>query len=37
MMDRIFPERLDGDYRGHRSALWIFFVITFMKVAMGAR
>ena len=35
MMDRIFPQRLDNDYRGYRLALWIFFVITFMKVAMG--
>ena len=35
MLNRIFPERIDNDYRGHKFALWLFVPITFMKVAIS--
>ncbi len=35
LMDRIFPKRLGNDYRGYPVALWIFVVITLMRVALG--
>ena len=35
MLNRIFPERIDNHFRGHRFALWLFVPITFMKVALG--
>ncbi len=35
MLNRVFPDRLDNDYRGHKVALWIFVVIALMKVALG--
>ncbi len=28
MMDRLFPRRVDNDYRGHWLALWVFVPIT---------
>lgn len=35
MLNRIFPERIDNHYRGHKLALWFFVPITFMKVAIS--
>ena len=35
MLNRIFPERIDNRYRGHKLALWIFVPLTFMKVAIS--
>ncbi len=35
MLNRIFPDRIDNHYRGHKLALWFFFPITFMKVAIS--
>ena len=35
MLKRIFPERIDNHYRGHKLALWIFVPLTFMKVAIS--
>ena len=34
MLNRIFPEQIDNHYRGHKFALWLFYPITFMNVAM---
>lgn len=35
MLNRIFPERIDNQFRGWRLALWFFAVIAFMKVAIS--
>ncbi len=35
MIRRILPKRLENDYRGYKPALWIFAVISLMKVALG--
>ncbi|MFI5179796.1 MAG: hypothetical protein ACHQPI_00185 [Thermoanaerobaculia bacterium] len=35
MVNRIFPERIDNHYRGHKFALWLFYPITFMNVAIS--
>ena len=35
MLNRIFPERIDNDYRGHKFALWLLFPLTFLKVAIS--
>jgi hypothetical protein len=35
MLNRIFPERIDNHYRGHKFALWLFYPITFMNVAIA--
>jgi hypothetical protein len=35
MLERIFPDRFDNHYRGHKVALWLFFAITFMKVSIA--
>lgn len=32
MLERIFPERIDNHYRGHRFALWAFYPIALMTV-----
>ncbi len=34
MLDRIFPEQFDNHYRGRKGALWLFYPITFMNVAI---
>ena len=35
MLNRLFPARLDNDYRGLRLALWLFLPIVFMKLAIS--
>ena len=35
MLKRIFPERIDNNYRGYKLAIWIFILIAFMKVALS--
>lgn len=35
MLNRLFPARLDNDYRGMRLALWLFLPIVFMKLAIS--
>jgi hypothetical protein len=35
MLNRIFPERFDNHYRGHKLALWLFIPIVFMKVGIS--
>lgn len=35
MIDRIFPEGFDNNYRGHRVALWLFVPIALQKLAMS--
>jgi hypothetical protein len=35
MLNRIFPRRIDNDYRGHKFALWIFYPIAFLKVTIN--
>lgn len=35
MLNRLFPERIDNHYRGHKLALWLFVPITFMKIAIS--
>ena len=32
MLDRVFPERIDDRFRGHRFALWLFYPITLMTL-----
>lgn len=34
MLNRIFPEQIDNRYRGHKFALWLFYPITFMNLAI---
>jgi hypothetical protein len=35
VLSRIFPERIDNHYRGHKFALWLLYPITIMKVAIA--
>ena len=35
MLNRIFPERFDNNYRGHKLALWLFIPIVLMKVGIS--
>ena len=35
MLNRIFPEQFDNRYRGHRFALWLFFPLTFVNMAIA--
>ena len=35
MLNRIFPERIDNHYRGHKFALWVFVPLTFMQIAIS--
>jgi len=35
MLSRIFPERIDNHYRGHKLALWVFVPTAFMKIAIS--
>ena len=35
MLNRLFPTRLDNDYRGMRLALWLFVPIAFMRIAIS--
>lgn len=35
MLNRIFPERIDNHYRGHKLALWFFVPITLMKIGIS--
>jgi hypothetical protein len=35
LLNRIFPERLDNRYRGHKLALWLFLPIALMKLIFG--
>jgi len=35
MLSRIFPERFDNNYRGHKFALWLFYPLVFMQVAIA--
>jgi hypothetical protein len=35
MLDRLLPQRVDNEYRGHKAALWVLAVIVFMKTAMS--
>ena len=35
MLNRIFPERIDNQYRGNKLALWFFVPIVFMNVAIS--
>jgi hypothetical protein len=32
VLERLFPRRLDNDYRGHPLALWVFFPITAITI-----
>jgi len=36
MLNRIFPERLDNHYRGHRLAIWLLIPIVLVKLMIGA-
>jgi hypothetical protein len=33
MLNRIFPERIDNHYRGHKFAIWVFVLITLLTVS----
>ena len=35
MLSRLLPSRLDNDFRGYKAAIWIFALITVMKLALG--
>jgi hypothetical protein len=35
MLSRILPERIDNQYRGHKIALWLFYLITFKELAIA--
>jgi len=35
MLNRIFPEQIDNHYRGYKFALWLFYPITFINVAIA--
>ena len=35
MLNRIFPERIDNNYRGYKLAIWIFMLIVLMEVALS--
>jgi hypothetical protein len=35
MLNRILPDQFDNRYRGHRFALWLFFPLTFVNVAIA--
>ena len=35
MLSRLFPTRVDNDYRGHPAAPWLMGVLVLMKLAMG--
>ena len=35
MLQRIFPERFDKHFRGHRFALWLLYPITFMNLGIS--
>jgi len=35
MLNRIFPERFGNHYRGHKFALWLFYPLVFMQVAIA--
>ena len=35
MLNRIFPVRIDNNYRGYKVAIWIFILIVFMEVALS--
>jgi len=35
MLNRLLPQTLDNNYRGHKSALWIFALLLIMKTVMS--
>ena len=35
MLERLFPQRLDNDYRGRKVALWIFGLVVLLKSAQS--
>jgi hypothetical protein len=35
MLNRVFPQRFDNDYRAHKLALWLFIPIALMKVGIS--
>ena len=35
MLSQVFPQRVDGTYRGHKVALWLFAVVVLFKTAIG--
>src|SRR5262245_37509756 len=35
MLNRIFPEQLDNNYRGYKLALWIFGLLLLMKLGIS--
>jgi hypothetical protein len=35
MLNRVFPQRFDNNYRGHKLALWLFIPIVLMKLGIS--
>jgi hypothetical protein len=35
MLNRVFPQRFDNNYRGHKLALWLFALLALMKLGMS--
>jgi hypothetical protein len=35
LLDRIFPQQFDNNYRGHKLALWLFGLLVLMKLGIS--
>jgi hypothetical protein len=35
MLNQVFPQRFDNNYRGHKLALWLFALLALMKLGMS--
>jgi hypothetical protein len=35
MLNRIFPQQFDNNYRGHKLALWLFALLVLMKLGIS--
>ena len=35
MLNRIFPQQFDNNYRGHKLALWLFALLVLMKIGIS--
>ena len=35
MFNRLFPQRIDNDYRGSKIALWLFGIVALLRTVIG--
>jgi len=35
MLNRVFPQQFDNNYRGHKLALWLFALLVLMKLGIS--